>query len=145
MAEPVRAEELALDAHLRGLEAGRLEQEFITPAAVARAVRGWHGAPLAQPLLLGLPLVVVPVLQLVFALQQILEPAIGAAVVEEIGHAARIVRRQLFVGEVHGQPGAQVQRVAVGQLQIEAAVQVFGQVVLQIQASDTQYAVPSAR
>lgn len=35
-------EEAALDAHLRSLERGRLEQEFITPAAVESAVRGWH-------------------------------------------------------------------------------------------------------
>lgn len=43
----LHAPERALDAHLRGLAAGRLEQEFITPAAVARAVQGWHGAPAA--------------------------------------------------------------------------------------------------
>ena len=37
-------EEANLDAYLRTLVSGRLEQEFITPAAVARALRGWHGS-----------------------------------------------------------------------------------------------------
>ena len=35
-------EEAALDAYLRTLDSGRLEQEFITPAAVESAVLGWH-------------------------------------------------------------------------------------------------------
>lgn len=39
----LHAPEQALDTYLRTLAQGRLEQEFITPAAVARAVRGWHG------------------------------------------------------------------------------------------------------
>lgn len=39
----LRADEAALDAHLRSLNQGRLEQEFIAPAAVAHAVRGWRG------------------------------------------------------------------------------------------------------
>ena len=30
-----------LDAHLRSLDQGRLEQEFIIPAAVKSAVHGW--------------------------------------------------------------------------------------------------------
>lgn len=38
----LHAPEQALDAHLRTLAKGRLEQEFIAPAAVARAVRDWH-------------------------------------------------------------------------------------------------------
>ncbi|MBS0477178.1 MAG: hypothetical protein JSR28_18775 [Proteobacteria bacterium] len=37
-------EEAALDAHLRSLERGQLEQEFITLAAVESAVRGWHSS-----------------------------------------------------------------------------------------------------
>ncbi len=37
------SEEAALDAHLRSLDRGRLEQEFIASAAVESAVRGWHG------------------------------------------------------------------------------------------------------
>jgi len=56
VAEPVRAEpnmglqaeEQALNAHLRGLRVGRLEQEFIAPAAVAQAVREWHGGAVGQ-------------------------------------------------------------------------------------------------
>lgn len=35
-------EEAALDAYLRTLDSGRLEQEFITPASVESAVRGWY-------------------------------------------------------------------------------------------------------
>ena len=35
-------EEAALDAYLRTLDSGRLEQEFITPTAVESAVRDWH-------------------------------------------------------------------------------------------------------
>ena len=35
------AQELALDAHLRGLARGRLEQEFLNPARVAQALTGW--------------------------------------------------------------------------------------------------------
>ena len=35
--------EVALDQHLRGLERGRLEQEFLPAPAVARAVRAWLG------------------------------------------------------------------------------------------------------
>lgn len=51
VAEPMRAPEpagstlnapeTALDAYLRTLERGRLEQEFITPAAVGQALRPW--------------------------------------------------------------------------------------------------------
>ena len=35
------AQELALDARLRGLARGRLEQEFLNPARVAQALTGW--------------------------------------------------------------------------------------------------------
>lgn len=36
------AEEVALDAHLRTLVRGRLEQEFLPPGVVAKAVEAWH-------------------------------------------------------------------------------------------------------
>ncbi|MCZ2406739.1 MAG: DUF2220 family protein [Burkholderiales bacterium] len=35
-------DEMALDAHLRTLAHGRLEQEFLPPALVARALQDWH-------------------------------------------------------------------------------------------------------
>lgn len=41
-------EQAALDTHLRRLGKGRLEQEFITPSHVARAVRAWHDAAHGQ-------------------------------------------------------------------------------------------------
>jgi hypothetical protein len=57
VAEPVHAplvatdkllpDEATLDQHLRTLEAGRLEQEFLPAAAVAHAIDLWLGAPKA--------------------------------------------------------------------------------------------------
>lgn len=47
-AAPLNPDERALDQHLRTLDAGRLEQEFLPAATVARAVKDWLNVPRCQ-------------------------------------------------------------------------------------------------